>query len=147
MIMDDLFAAHRECQQRAEEFNAERRLESLRRVETPAARRSDPETSHLAAAQHTASGERAYQLAQAVAAVRTLPGRTSFELALATDLDRYMLARRLPEAITAGAVKKGDQRACKVTGRQALTWWPATTSGTPLCEGAAIHASGKTEEG
>lgn len=98
---------------------------SPRRVETPAARSTDPETSHLAAEQHTASGARAHQLAQAISAVRAFPGRTSFELALATDLDRYMLARRLPEAIAAGAVKKGAAKACSVTGRQALTWWPA----------------------
>lgn len=97
----------------------------LRRIETPAARTTDPETSRLAAEHHTASGARAHQLAQAIAAVRAFPGRTSFELAIATDLDRYMLARRLPEAVTAREVKKGDAKACSVTGRLALTWWPA----------------------
>lgn len=96
-----------------------------RRVETPAARATDPETSHAAAEQHTRSGARAHQQAQAIAAVRAFPGHTSFELALATELDRYMLARRLPEAVTAGAVKKGDAKACDVTGKQATTWWPA----------------------
>jgi len=95
-----------------------------RRVETPAARRTDPHTSHLAAEQITTDGTRGQQQAQAIAAVRAFPGQTSFELALKTDLDRYMLARRLPECITGGAVHKGDARTCSITGRQALTWWP-----------------------
>lgn len=95
-----------------------------RRVETPAARRSDPESSHLAAEEITRSGRRGQQQAQAIAAVRAFPGCTSFELAMRTDIDRYILARRLPECVTAGAVRKGEQRTCSVTGRQALTWYP-----------------------
>jgi len=95
-----------------------------RQVETPAARRSDPASSHLAAEQITTSGARGQQQAQAIAAVRTFPGLTSFELAVKTGQDRYTLARRLPECITAGAVRKGPMRACSITGRQALTWWP-----------------------
>lgn len=96
----------------------------MRRVETPAARRTDPITSHLAAEQHTASSKHTHQQAQATAAVRAYPGRTSFELAMATDLDRYMLARRLPECVMAGTVVKGAPRHCSVTGRLALTWLP-----------------------
>lgn len=95
-----------------------------RRVETPIARKSDPVSSHLAAAEITASGTRAHQQAQTIAAVRAYPGRTSQELAELTQIDRYTLARRLPECVTAGAVRKGEQRACSVTGRLALTWWP-----------------------
>lgn len=96
----------------------------LRRVETPIARRSDPESSHRAAAEITDSGARAHQQAQAIAAVRAYPGLTSQELSELTGLERYMLARRLPEAVTAGAIRKGEQRTCSVTGRLALTWWP-----------------------
>lgn len=95
-----------------------------RRIETPAARRSDPESSHRAAEEVTASGRRAAQLAQVIAAVRKHPGRTSMELARLTGLDRYLLARRLPEAATAGAVAKGQQRVCSVSDRLALTWLP-----------------------
>lgn len=95
-----------------------------RRVETPAARHTDPMSSHLAAEQITTDGTRGQQQAQAVAAVRAFPGLTSFELAMKTELDRYMLARRLPECVTGGAVHKGDARTCSITGRQALTWWP-----------------------
>lgn len=92
-------------------------------VETPAARNSDPVTSHLAGDDITRSGKRAHQQHQAIAAVRAKPGLTSFELALATGLDRFMLARRLPECVTAGAVVKGIPKKCSVTGKMALTWW------------------------
>jgi hypothetical protein len=97
----------------------------FRRVETPIARARDPESSHRAAAEITTSGTRAHQQAQTVAAVRAFPGCTSQELSERTGLERYMLARRLPEAVTAGRVRKGEQRTCAVTGRLALTWWTA----------------------
>ncbi|NID15008.1 MarR family transcriptional regulator [Luteibacter yeojuensis] len=96
----------------------------LRQVETPAARATDPMTSHLAAEQITASGKRGQQQAQAIAAVRAFPGMTSFELAMRTKLDRYMLARRLPECLTTGAVRKDEPRTCSITGRLATTWFP-----------------------
>lgn len=95
------------------------------RVETPAARASDPVTSHLAAEEHTRSGKRGHQQSQAAAAVKALPGRTSFELALATDICRFVLARRLPECVTGGSVLKGAPKHCSVTGKLAVTWWPA----------------------
>lgn len=106
--------------QMAFDFTAPR----VRVVETPAARRTDPATSHLAAEHVTSSGKRGQQQAQATAAVRAMPGLTSFELAMKTNLDRYMLARRLPECVTAGTVRKGHVRTCSITGRQAMTWFP-----------------------
>ena len=96
----------------------------IRRVETPIARANDPESSHRAANEITASGRRGQQIAQTIAAVRAFPGRTSQELCEKTGIDRYTLARRLPEAVTAGAICKGQQRACSVTGKLALTWFP-----------------------
>lgn len=98
--------------------------QSPRRVETPIARATDPESSHRAADEVTASGRRAAQIAQVIDAVRHYPGRTSMELADLTGLDRYLLARRLPEAVTAGTVVKGAQRECRVSHRLALTWLP-----------------------
>lgn len=96
-----------------------------RTVATPAARRTDPESSHQAAEIHTLSGKRGAQQDQAAAAVRQFPGCTSFELAMRTHMDRYMLARRLPECELAGRVRRGVQRACTVTGRLAMEWLPA----------------------
>lgn len=96
----------------------------MRLVETPIARSSDPESSHRAAAEITASGRRQQQITMVINMVRKFPGMTSMELAGMTGEDRYVIARRLPEAVTAGAICKGQQRACSVTGKLALTWWP-----------------------
>jgi hypothetical protein len=96
----------------------------LRLVETPIARSTDPESSHRAANEITASGRRQQQIAMVINMVRKFPGMTSMELAGMTGEDRYVIARRLPEALTAGAVVKGIQRPCSVTGKLALTWWP-----------------------
>lgn len=93
-----------------------------RRIETPAARRTDPESSHLAAEHITASGMRFSQQKQVADAVGRHRGHTSQELAELTGLDRYMLARRLPECETAGRVRKGPMRTCSVTGRKAHVW-------------------------
>ncbi len=95
----------------------------IRLVETPIARANDPESSHRAAAEITASGRRQQQIAMVINMVRKFPGMTSMELAGMTGEDRYVIARRLPEAVTAGAIVKGQQRACSVTGKLALTWW------------------------
>ena len=91
-------------------------------VQTPAARTTDPVTSHQAAQHMDQTGKRASQQREVLAAVREHPGLTSAELARATGLDRYMLARRLPEL--APAAVKGDPQRCQVTGRHAMTWWP-----------------------
>lgn len=97
----------------------------LRIVDTPAARATDPETSHIAAEQHTASGQRGSNVAAVIDLVRASPGRTSAELARHSRLTRHEVARRLPEAETAGAVYKGAKRRCEVNGSLAMTWWPA----------------------
>lgn len=96
----------------------------VRRIETPAARNSDPITSHLAAEHITRSGVRAQQQALTYAAVKANPGCTSFEIAHASGIDRYVLARRCPEVELAGLIKRGETKHCLVTGRLALTWWP-----------------------
>lgn len=93
-------------------------------VRTPAARSTDPGTSHEAAAHVTLTGARAKQQALAVSAVEQYPGLTSLELARRTSMDRYVLARRLPECEEGGAVRRGQERRCSVSGRTAITWWP-----------------------
>lgn len=95
-------------------------------VQTPAARAADPITSHEAADDVTRSGLRGQQQRQAREAVEKYPGHTSAELAEKTGLDRFMLARRLPECITGGEVVKGTPRQCRVSRRRAVTWWNRT---------------------
>lgn len=101
----------------------------VRRVETPAARSTDDDTSHIAADKHTASGKRHTNLQAVVDVVRVHPGMTSAELSKWINLGKdtyHEVARRLPEAVTAGAVLKGYRRHCLVNGSLAMTWWPAT---------------------
>lgn len=93
-------------------------------IETPAARATDPDTSHKASAEITASGTRGEQQARALAAVRAFPHRTSQEIAEKAKLDRYELARRLPELRSVGLVTNPRRKTCSVTGKTALTWAP-----------------------
>lgn len=86
------------------------------------ARRTDPVTSHEAAGAVERSGRASVQRGQALDAVRRHPGRTSQELAELTGLDRYMLARRLPELREDLLVRNGPIRPCGITRRPAITW-------------------------
>jgi hypothetical protein len=93
-------------------------------IETPAARNTDPHTSHEAAEAITASGEREQQQKRVALAVRLWPGRTSAEIAALMNEHRQMPARRLPELETAGWVTRGKARKCTYSNRNAITWWP-----------------------
>jgi DNA-binding MarR family transcriptional regulator len=86
------------------------------------ARNTDPITSHIAAQQITLSGARGRQQRIALRAVIEHPGLTSRELAALCSLDRYQMARRLPELEEADLVAKGPARQCKAGGRPAVTW-------------------------
>lgn len=91
-------------------------------LNTPVARGTDPASSHMAAREITASGARGSQARIALDVVMENPHRTSFELSEACYLDRYQVARRLPELEEAGFVEKGIIRRCRVSGRHAVTW-------------------------
>lgn len=94
-------------------------------IATPAARNSDPHTSHLAAEAITDSGERGCQQQSVESLVWRYPYRTSAELAMFGPLDRWQIARRLSEIETAGRIKRADARRCTIGSRKALTWVPA----------------------
>ncbi|HBS54575.1 MAG TPA: winged helix-turn-helix domain-containing protein [Stenotrophomonas sp.] len=85
---------------------------------------TDIDTSHAAAAHVVSSGLQAVQQDKAARAVTQNAGMTSNELSQATGLDRYMLARRLPELMKEGRVYRGPNKPCPVSGRTACTWWP-----------------------
>ncbi len=76
------------------------------------ARHDDPPSSRAAADHVVESGAAGRQAEDAVALVRQYPGRTSAELAELSNLDRfhsldrYQLARRLPELYRAGLVSR-----------------------------------------
>jgi hypothetical protein len=72
-----------------------------------------------------ATGKRGEQCRAALALVVAHPGKTSMELAALGTLDRYQLARRLPDLREIGRVRNGEDRVCTASGRLASTWWPA----------------------
>jgi hypothetical protein len=72
----------------------------------PAARNSDPETSHDAAAAVTASGVRGANAARVLAGVMAWPGRTSRELAELLRMDRHEVARRCSDLMRAGDARQ-----------------------------------------
>jgi hypothetical protein len=91
-------------------------------VEVPTWRRSDPPTSRLAAQEVTRTGRRAIQRQAVLELVQKYSGCTSLELARHSGMDRYTLARRLPELESDGAVRKSGQKVCSVGQRPAVTW-------------------------
>lgn len=94
----------------------------------PRARRSDPSSSHQAAAVIEISGAAASQTARILQTLERLPGSTSAELAKATGMDYHAVARRLPELAAAGKIRRtppsADAVPCAVSGRRVSRWWP-----------------------
>lgn len=86
------------------------------------ARRTDPVTSVKAAQHMLNSGKLTAQQKQALDLVKRFPNCTSDELATKGVLDRYQLARRLPELLRAGQVTTGNERRSTVGGRMGVTW-------------------------
>jgi hypothetical protein len=87
----------------------------------PRARSTDPSTSHEAAEAMVASGAIGRQAAEVLAAVQRWPGLTSLELGARMEIDRWAVARRLPE-LEPAHVRRGEPRT--INGRRHVTWWP-----------------------
>ena len=93
-------------------------------IQTPAARNTDPVTSHLAAQAVTESGSRQSHNQQCLKEVRKNPGASSAKIAKATGLDRHEAARRLSD-LNGISVEKGEPARCKLCkGKLCVTWWP-----------------------
>jgi hypothetical protein len=98
-------------------------------MDSPAARRRDPVSSKLAASELAESGDMESQLLVTLALVRKYPGKTSHELSRYGSLDRWQIARRLPQLRSAGLVLiSSDLRPCGVSGKRCHTW-QATNGG------------------
>lgn len=106
------------------------------RVETPAARSTDPETSHEAATAITGSGKRARQQRAIVALVRRYPGRTAGELAKLVvagdhsdlpddEIACYQDIQRRFNELEPQFVHRGDKRRCTRRGTMATELLPA----------------------
>jgi hypothetical protein len=87
------------------------------------ARRTDPPTSKLAAEEMIEHLAKCH--AWALDCVTESPGWTANELgARYCVADVRRINRRLPELERLGLVVRGDERACRRTGRKCVTWWP-----------------------
>ena len=92
----------------------------------PATHRNDPATSRAAERAITDSGARQTQAEQVLELVRQVSGLTSAELAAySVTLDRWQVARRLPDLEANGLVRKGKVRRCTCTDKHSVTWWRA----------------------
>jgi hypothetical protein len=85
--------------------------------EVPGSRRTDPLSSKRAEDQMRRSGALKGQRLIALELVKQFPGRSSKELAKLGTLDRYQLARRLPELAEMGHVRVTQ------TGSDDQKWW------------------------
>lgn len=94
----------------------------MMKIETPASRRTNPETSHLAERHINESGLRANQQRAVYGLIVSHPNHTTQELAALGILARDEISRRAPELITAGLVEKGPARRCTQTRRSAHPW-------------------------
>jgi hypothetical protein len=94
----------------------------------PRARATDSISSHCAAAALEASGRGRLQAERVLAALLKYPNATSRELAKFARLDRYEVARRLPELHAAHLVARYDvsplTAPCAVSGKRAVRWCP-----------------------
>lgn len=102
--------------------DSQARLAEMEKI--PIARQADPQSSKDAGERVTQSGRRGEQHKQVLSAVKAHPGSTSLELAHSENLDRHMVARRLPELEKLLLVRRGEARLCRQGTGKAVTWWP-----------------------
>jgi len=92
--------------------------------DAPTAHRNDPISSFRAGDKVLKSGRLRGQTQAVLEALRKYPGRTSAELAGLADLDRYAVARRLPNLAYRGLAERGPERECTVCSTPCITWRP-----------------------
>ena len=90
-------------------------------IQTPAARSTDPWTSHDAAEHVTKTGKRTRQQQQVLDLIREHPNCSSEELAGFGVLGYHQIARRIKELVTGGFIESCSVRV-NSRGRPVLTW-------------------------
>lgn len=91
--------------------------------DTPAARNTDPDSSHAAARAVRLNGSRASIQQRALEIVQKLPGLTVVEIAVQLGLQSHTVGRRLSDLFQAERIKKGTEDRY-VDGLPYTTWWP-----------------------
>ena len=89
-------------------------MEQRHLFDAPRARTTDPLSSHKAADDADRSGLIGRQCAAVLELVRATPGMTSAELAARHRMDRYVIARRLPDLERRGLVRRIEYGARQV---------------------------------
>lgn len=114
---------------------------------SPGARRTDPDSSHEAAARVRTTGRLSHQMEQVLALVRAEPGWTSAELStIPGALERHQIARclkplekaglvRRPYRVNAAGQKEFVKRECRAHGGSACIWYPTETADQPTLPG------------
>ena len=90
-------------------------------IQTPAARSTDPWTSHDAAEHVTKTGKRTRQQQQVLDLIREHPNCSSEELSEFGVLSYSQIARRTKELVTGGFIESCSVRV-NSRGRPVLTW-------------------------
>jgi hypothetical protein len=91
--------------------------------DAPLSRAADPQSSRAAEIEAVESGLVAGHERLIVAAVRAMPGQTGDEIGLAVGLTNVQVLRRTRAMERRGVIRRGEQRASRVSGRLAVTWW------------------------
>lgn len=88
------------------------------------ARKSDPETSHLAAAEVENNGTASAHRSIIVDYLKQHPGKTNAEIAEGSGLDYARVHKRMSELEREGQIIRGAQRKCSVHQRLMIAWYP-----------------------
>lgn len=91
--------------------------------DTPAARNTDPATSHVAAQAVRLNGVKASLQKRLLEVVKLLPGLTVVHYAKQLGLDSHRVGRRLSDLKNAGRIRADGEM--YVEGLPYTTWWPA----------------------
>lgn len=91
-------------------------------ADAPAARATDPATSHAAIEEHTRSGARASQAARILAAITANPGKTAGEIGKLVGLTNVQVCRRIADLVKLRSVTECGSRICTAMKSSQTTW-------------------------
>lgn len=93
-----------------------------KKFDQPLSHRGDPVSSYKAGNRALRSRKIRGQTQAVLEALKRHPNTTSAELARLADLDRYAVARRLPNLAHRGLAERGPERMCSVCRCPCVTW-------------------------
>jgi len=93
-----------------------------KKFDRPMSHRNDSLGSYQAGDRVLKSGKLRGQIAAVYNALQRHPNTTSAELSRLSDLDRYMIARRLSVLVSRGLAERGPERLCSVCKCLCVTW-------------------------